>query len=65
MFGLRACLWKAFRMQEGAIVLGSYSFRESREKSQEKSGSAVRPARESWKPAAVGEFVSLSSARES
>ena len=35
---------KALRMQECAIVLGSCSFRESREKSREKSGSTLRPA---------------------
>jgi len=37
-------------MQECAIVLGSCSFRESREK----SGSMVGPACESWKPGGGG-----------
>ena len=35
---------KALGMQECATVLGSCSFRESREKSLEKSGSTVGPA---------------------
>jgi len=30
VFWLRACLWKALRMQECVIVLGSRSFREGR-----------------------------------
>jgi len=50
-FGYMVRLWapglyfrKALQMQECAIVLGSCSFRERREKSREKSGSTVRPA---------------------
>ena len=37
-------------MQECAIVLGSCSFRESREESREESGSTARLAREDCKP---------------
>ena len=44
-FGHLVCTFgKALRMQECAIVLGSCSFRESREKSREKRGSTVGPA---------------------
>ena len=46
-FGFRrlVCTFgKALRMQEWEIVLGSCSFRESQDKSREKSGSTVRPA---------------------
>jgi len=43
-FGRLACTFgKALQRQECAIVLGSCSFRESREKSREKGGRAVRP----------------------
>ena len=46
-FGDLFCTFgKALRMQECAIVLGSCSFRESREK----SGSTVRSAGAGWKP---------------
>jgi len=53
-FRLRACLWKALRTQECAIVLGWRSFRESREE----SGSTVRLAGKNWKPGGEG-FVSF------
>jgi len=44
-FGRLVCAFgKASRMQEYAIVLGSCSSRESREKSREKGGSTVKPA---------------------
>ena len=46
---------KALRMQECAIVFGSCSFRESREK----SGSTVRSAGKSWKPGGGKVFVFL------
>jgi len=46
---------KALRMEECAIVLGSCSFRESREK----SGSTVRSAGQSWKPGGGNVSVSL------
>jgi len=55
-FGHLVCTFgKVSRMQECAIVLGSCSFRESREK----SGSTVRLAGQSWKPGGGNVFVSL------
>jgi len=50
MFWLRAYLWKAFRMQECAIVLGSCSFPEGREKRPEerKRGKASVRVRRRW-----------------
>ena len=44
-------------MQECPIDLGSCSFRESREKSREKSESTVRLAGKSWKPGGGKVFV--------
>jgi len=55
-FGCLVCTFrKALRMQEWAVVLGSFSFRESREK----SGSTVGSAGKSWKPCGGKVFVSL------
>jgi len=47
-------------MQECAMVLGSCSFRESREQ----SGSAVRSTGKSWKPGGGRVFVLLLVSRE-
>jgi len=52
---------KALRKQEYAIVLGSCSLRESREKSK----STVRSSRKSWKSRGMKVFVFLLLARES
>jgi len=55
-FGRLVCTFgKALRMQECPIVLGSCSFRESREE----SGSTVRPAWKSWKLGGGKVFVFL------
>jgi len=51
---------KALRMQECAIILGSCSFRESREK----SGSTVRSTGKSWKPGGGKAFVFLLISRQ-
>jgi len=60
-FGRLVCTFgKALRMQECAIVLGSCSFRESREK----SGSTVRSAGKSWKPGGGKVIVFLLVSRE-
>ena len=42
MFLFPVCLWKALRMQECAIVLGSCSFRDNREKSLSLQGQPER-----------------------
>jgi len=55
---------KALRMQECAIILGSCSFRERREKRREKSRSTVRPACESWEPGGRKVFVFVLVSRE-
>jgi len=47
-------------MQKCAIVLGSCSFRESREK----SGSTVKSARKRWKPGGAKVFIFLLVSRE-
>ena len=60
-FGRLVCTFgKGLRMQECAMVLGSCSFRESREQ----SGSAVRSTGKSWKPGGGRVFVLLLVSRE-
>ena len=62
-FGFRRLVWtfgKALRMQEYTIVLGSCSFRESREK----SGSTARSLSKSWRPEEAVEGFLLLLARE-
>jgi len=62
--GIRFGFWRVCgthrEMQECAIVLGSCSFRESREK----SGSTLRLAGRSWKPGGVKVFIFLLVSRE-
>jgi len=61
-FGRLVCTFgKVLRMREYAIVLGSCSFFESREK----SGSTARSAGKSWKPVGGKVFVFFLSVRKS